>query len=103
MPLADGRVALLLSEYRWRADAPPELLRTAALLGDSVHSGVTVAAALGLGDSPAGTAPADPTGDAAARAAAIYDRMRDAMRRGDWRAFGEAFDALGAALGRPPR
>ena len=36
------------------------------------------------------------------RAAAVqlYDRMLDAMRRGDWVAFGHAYDALGALLNR---
>jgi uncharacterized membrane protein (UPF0182 family) len=33
-----------------------------------------------------------------ARAAALYGEMRDAMRRGDWTAFGRALDALGATL-----
>jgi hypothetical protein len=30
------------------------------------------------------------------------DRMRAAMRRGDWAAFGAAFDSLARAVGRPP-
>ena len=30
----------------------------------------------------------------------LYAAMRDALRRGDWAAFGRAFDALGVALGR---
>jgi len=38
-----------------------------------------------------------------ARATRLYEAMRDAMRRGDWTAFGEAYDALGALLGRAPR
>jgi uncharacterized membrane protein (UPF0182 family) len=36
-----------------------------------------------------------------ARAAALYGEMRDAMRRGDWTAFGRALDALGATLRAP--
>jgi hypothetical protein len=38
-----------------------------------------------------------------ARASRLYDAMRDALQRGDWTAFGEAYDALGALLARPPR
>ena len=30
----------------------------------------------------------------------LYARMSDAMRRGDWTAFGRAYDALGALLNR---
>ena len=30
--------------------------------------------------------------------AALYNAMREAMRRGDWVAFGRAFEALGRAL-----
>jgi uncharacterized membrane protein (UPF0182 family) len=30
------------------------------------------------------------------------ERMRAAMRRGDWAAFGAAFDSLARAVGRPP-
>jgi len=33
---------------------------------------------------------------------ALYAAMRDALRRGDWAAFGRAFDELGRLLG-PPR
>jgi len=37
--------------------------------------------------------------DVRGRAAVLYGRMRDAMRRGDWTAFGQAFDELGKLLG----
>lgn len=33
----------------------------------------------------------------------FYDAMLQAMRRGDWNAFGAAFDSLGHALGRRPK
>jgi hypothetical protein len=32
-----------------------------------------------------------------------YDAMRDAMKQGNWTAFGAAFDSLGRSLGRPPQ
>jgi uncharacterized membrane protein (UPF0182 family) len=31
-------------------------------------------------------------------ARSLYNTMRDALRRGDWAAFGRAFEALGRAL-----
>ena len=33
----------------------------------------------------------------------LYEAMRNAMQRGDWSAFGAAFDSLGRVLGRPPQ
>jgi uncharacterized membrane protein (UPF0182 family) len=38
-------------------------------------------------------------GDLKTSATALYAAMRDALRRGDWAAFGRAFDALGRVLG----
>ena len=32
-----------------------------------------------------------------------YEAMREAMRQGNWNAFGAAFDSLGRAVGRPPQ
>ena len=104
VPLAGNGWGLVLSQYRWRGDVAPELLRTAALVGDTVRAGRTSAVAFGVRDSVATGAPLGvPVRADSARASVLYDRMREALRRGDWRAFGEAFDALGAALGRPPR
>jgi len=36
-----------------------------------------------------------------ARVAALYDAMAAASRTGNWRAYGEAWTALGKLLGRP--
>ncbi|HEX4684810.1 MAG TPA: UPF0182 family protein [Gemmatimonadaceae bacterium] len=107
-PLAHGRVrslpvrggvAFVQPSYRWRSQTVPTVNRVALLAGDSVRAiapplSNTVRAAL----SAPGTAP---SGTPAARssAAALYAAMRDAMRRGDWAAFGRAFEALGRALG----
>ena len=99
LPLA-GRPAYLQAAFRWRAGAPPSLARVATVVGDSARTGPTLAAALGLGQGVAGTAPTAPT-DLRSRAAALYLEMRDAMRRGDWSAFGRALDALGVTLRAP--
>ena len=97
LPLA-GKPAYLQSAFRWRAGAAPALARVATVVGDTVRSGPTLAAALGL----APTAPvAVPPTDLRARASALYTEMREALRRGDWSAFGRALDALGAALRAP--
>jgi len=34
---------------------------------------------------------------------ALYAQMRAALQRGDWQAFGRAYEALGALLARPMR
>jgi hypothetical protein len=35
------------------------------------------------------------TGDFRTRVRRLYEAMREALRRGDWEAFGRAYDALG--------
>ena len=97
VPLA-GKPAYLQTAFRWRAGAAPALARVATVVGDTVRSGPTLAAALGL--APTTPRPATPT-DLRAHAATLYTEMRDALRRGDWTAFGRALDALGAALRAP--
>jgi uncharacterized membrane protein (UPF0182 family) len=52
--------------------------------------------------SHAGEAPA-PANSSTTSAASLYAAMRDALRRGDWTAFGRAFEALGKALGQSAR
>ena len=102
-PLARGRVravpvhsgiGFLQPTYRWRPQSVPTLSRIVVLDGDSTKSiapGAEVAAqhadSVGAGR------------ESRANAAALYAAMRDALRRGDWAAFGRAFEALGRALG----
>jgi len=38
-----------------------------------------------------------------ARVELLYEQMRSALQRGDWVAFGRAYEALGALLGVPKR
>jgi hypothetical protein len=88
-----------------------------AVTGAGDRVAVTDGAAVGVGptvaDAMRGLRPADPRWRQAAPPSAAFvpsldgaarqvDRMRDAMRRGDWRAFGAAFDSLARAVGRPP-
>jgi uncharacterized membrane protein (UPF0182 family) len=88
--------------FEWRPGANPSLFRVIAARGDSaVKSGSTLAKALGLAtDTSATTAGA---GRSAPRADSLYRVMREALGRGDWTAFGRAFDALGTVLGATRR
>jgi len=72
-------------------------VRVAAVQGDSVHSGPSLAVALG---AAVRGMPAEPSTvpDLRLRADSLYRVMRDALGRGDWASFGRAFDALGLAL-----
>jgi uncharacterized membrane protein (UPF0182 family) len=88
--------------FRARAGASPTLARVAAVTGDSLRSAPTLAAALGLATATTATGPARQV-DVRARAESLYRDMRDALRRGDWPAFGRAFESLGGALRVAPR
>jgi uncharacterized membrane protein (UPF0182 family) len=100
VPLAHG-LALVQPAYVWKADVPPSLARIAVSRDTVVTTGKTLAEALGVAPaSPADTTPLTP-GDFRARVRELYDRMHAALRRGDWVAFGRAYDALGQLLLKP--
>jgi uncharacterized membrane protein (UPF0182 family) len=101
VPLRGGP-AYFRAAFRWRPGGSPTLARVAVLAGDSVRTGATLAIALGVADSTHGAAAAGAV-DLRARADSLYRDMRDALRRGDWPAFGRAFDALGGTLQPAPR
>jgi uncharacterized membrane protein (UPF0182 family) len=107
-PLARGRVraipvrsgiAFVQPTYRWRPQSSPMLSRLALLVGDTTRS-VTPSTGPPLGTRGVEAQPAPP--DPKASAAALYAAMREALRRGDWVAFGRAFEALGRALEQRP-
>jgi hypothetical protein len=102
-PLVPGRVraipvgtgiAFVQPRYRWRPQSIPTLNRIALLSGDTARSIAPSFNAARTGDTSL------PTGDFRAAVNAAYAAMRDAMRRGDWVAFGRAYEALGRALAR---
>lgn len=101
IPLKGG-LAFVQPTYSWRAQGAPTLSRVSVLIGDSVRSAPTLAQ---LAGTPAVLQPIAPplssNTDLRARAAALYARMRDALRHSDWAAFGRAFDELGKLLGGP--
>jgi hypothetical protein len=71
----------------------PALNRLAILVGDSTRSIAPATAS-----SPSGAPVVQPTPGTTTSARSLYNAMRDALRRGDWAAFGRAFEALGRAL-----
>jgi hypothetical protein len=87
VPLRTG-VGFFQPTYRWRPQTGPALNRIGVFVDDTVRSIVP-------GSSPH-VPPKTPA--SAASPASLYNEMRDALRRGDWAAFGRAFDALGRAL-----
>lgn len=92
IPLAN-EIAILQPRYDWR-DGSPRLMYVAALVGDTVRAARTLA--LLAGYQPDATR----IGSAVNRGGALqlYEDMRRAMQRGDWAAYGRAFEQLGRAL-----
>ena len=95
-----GSVAFVQTTYAWRATTPPTVARVAVLAGDSITTGSTLAQALGVTLEADAAGPTNPL-DFRARVETLHATMRAALLRGDWAAFGEAFDALGAILNAP--
>jgi uncharacterized membrane protein (UPF0182 family) len=96
VPVA-GRPLYVQPTFQLRPGAAPTLVRVATLQGDSVRGAPSLAVALG-GTSHGATAEPNVTPDLRLRADSLYRVMREALGRGDWAAFGRAFDALGLAL-----
>ena len=73
----------------------------------AVWRGGTASAARDIGAVLRGARPDEPVeapGTPAwqARVSALYNQMRLALKKGDWSAFGEAFESLGRLTGQPP-
>jgi len=100
VPSTEG-VIFVQSFYEWPADGPPRLAGVAVLKGPRTYVGRTVADA--LGQTVEATGRDVPSEVFRARAAQLYDAAAAALRVGDWRAYGEAWSALGRLLGRPQR
>ncbi|HET7583789.1 MAG TPA: UPF0182 family protein [Gemmatimonadaceae bacterium] len=103
IPLRRG-VAFVQPAYAWPSAEPPTLAAVAVLTGDSVRAGPTLLAAIRgtAGSASASTPASGAPADFRERVTALYERMRAAMRRGDWVEFGRAYEALGRELGRAP-
>ena len=92
IPVGTG-IAFLQPAYRWRVENVPSLIRVATLVGDSARAFTPSASTIAKA-----TEGHPPAGSTRQTAVALYAEMKDALRRGDWAAFGRAFDALGRAL-----
>ena len=93
----DRGVALVQPRYEWNGGERPRLMHLAVLERDSVR---TPAQLLDLAPAAPDARPLS-AGDFRARVNALYAEMRRALGRGDWVAYGRAFDELGALLSRP--
>jgi uncharacterized protein len=93
VPVRSG-IAFLQPSYRTRPQSVPSINRVALVWDDSSRS---VAPPFGL-VPPVPALPSAASPEVKSSASALYAAMRDAMRRGDWVAFGRAFDALGRLL-----
>lgn len=108
VPLRGGLAAYLQTTYAWRTDGAPTVARVAihgtGSTRDSVSFGASLAEAAGvpLEESAMGGAGLSPA-DFRSRVNDLYTAMRDALRRGDWSAFGKAYDDLGRLLRTAPR
>jgi hypothetical protein len=100
LPTSEGFVAIQTS-YVVRPDGVPQVLATAIHRGDRTVTGRTLMEAAGLPDPVVVDVPLTPE-DFRRRVSALYEAMRDAMRRGDWSGIGSAYEALGRLL-RAPR
>ncbi|MEP7381487.1 MAG: UPF0182 family protein [Gemmatimonadota bacterium] len=96
-----SRQAYVQTAYVWRADGTPSVRLVAVLLGDTVRTGQTIATAAGLPAPVIPFIPLSPT-EFRARVDALYGEMREAMKRGDWLAFGVAYESLGRVLRTSP-
>lgn len=97
VPLA-GSVALVQPAYAWRADGPPALARVAVARDSAVTTGRTLAEALGVVPPVVGDTGVLGARDFRMLVAELYDEMRNALQRGDWEAFGRAYEALGRLI-----
>ena len=107
IPLAGRAASYLQSTYAWRTDGAPTISRVAVhgtgSTRDSVGFGPSLAEAAGVRPDSSGPSAAvlTPAGFRQ-RVDELYAAMRDAMRRGDWTAFGKAYEDLGRLIQSTP-
>jgi uncharacterized membrane protein (UPF0182 family) len=84
------------SYYQWPPDGSPVLAGVVVTSPRETKAGRTLAEALGEA-APSDALPPDAFRERVAR---LYDAMQAAQRISDWRAYGEAWSALGRLIGR---
>jgi hypothetical protein len=85
------------SYYTWPADGAPRLAGVVVRQGERLQTGRTLAEALGVRVPTAGL----PNDAFRERVSRLYAAMQAALRAGDWRAYGDAWAALGRLLDQP--
>lgn len=82
-----------------RTAMAPTMRELRRAFGDSIFAGTVTPGTLERRPLVGAAATA---GDLTGPARRLYDTMRSALARGDWRRFGAAFDSLGQLLRQPP-
>ena len=100
VPTADGFVPVQ-TQYIVRPDGTPQVLVATVGRKEGVSTGRTLMDAAGLPHPMSADLPMTAE-DFRRRVIALYESMREAMRRGDWSAMGAAYEALGRLLRSPP-
>jgi hypothetical protein len=100
LPTTDGFVAVQ-TQYVVRPDGAPQVLVASIARREGVSAGRTLMEAGGLPTPVVSDQPLTPE-EFRRRVAALYESMREAMRRGDWSGIGAAYEALGRLLRSPP-
>jgi uncharacterized membrane protein (UPF0182 family) len=100
IPSADGFVAVQ-TQYVIRPDGVPQVLLASIARKEGITTGRTLMDAAGLPHPVVTDLPLTPE-DFRRRVSALYESMREAMRRGDWAGIGAAYEALGRLLRSPP-
>ena len=106
VPLRGGAAVYIQTTYAWRSDAAPTVARVAihgaGATRDSVAFGATLGDAVGVRPEPQDSSSVALTpANFRVRVNDLYTTMRDALRRGDWTAFGKAYEDLGRVLRAP--
>lgn len=89
------------THYVVRPDGVPQVLAASLARREGTSTGRTLMDAAGLPIPVVADLPVTPE-EFRRRVNALYESMREAMRRGDWAGIGAAYEALGRLLRSPP-
>jgi hypothetical protein len=98
IPASEGPI-VVQTHYTIRPDGTAQVLYASLLYRDSVYEGLSIAEAAGLPSPEVAVPPVTPE-TFRTRVETLYGQMRDALQRGDWMAFGRAYEELGRLLRR---
>ncbi|MGH7713631.1 MAG: UPF0182 family protein [Gemmatimonadaceae bacterium] len=90
-------IAFAQTTYGPRGDGTLAIARVVVADGDSIRAGLSVMSAIGVTPTSVVLPPSTPE-EFRSRVEGYYRQMREALSRNDWRAFGDAYEALGRLL-----